>query len=103
MKELRKSGIRFTDPRLSTMMRKFDLINPNPPTTTECDLNLDVRRLQIMCAQSSNILNKAFQQKMIIPKFSEFCDDISSIYEKVRKLRGYINSPSAKLRMNWIC
>ena len=81
--ELEKSGIRYTDARLSNMMEQLDLVNINPPTTPQSDMKLDLQRFQSICNESSSILDRVFQQTLIIPKFIEFCEDISDIYEKV--------------------
>ena len=81
--ELEKSGIRYTDARLSNMMEQLDLVNINPPTTPQSDMKLDLQRFQSICSENFFILDRVFQQTLIIPKFIEFCEDISDIYEKV--------------------
>ena len=65
------------------MMKQLDHVNINPPTTPQSDLVISLRLFQSVCNESSSILNRLFQQKLIIPKFIEFCEDISDIYEKV--------------------
>ena len=65
------------------MMSALNNLNPNPPTTHTSSLALDLPTFQNIVTENSLIINKAFQNQLIIPKFCDFCDDISNIYEKV--------------------
>ena len=51
-----------------------------PPQHANAEPVMDRIFLRI---RTVRIINKAFQSQLIIPKFEEFCDDISDIYEKV--------------------
>ena len=46
-------------------------------------MKLDLNTFQTIVTENSGIINKAFQNQLIIPRFEEFCDDIVEIYEKV--------------------
>ena len=61
----------------------LDNMNPYPPTTPDTNLLLDFGAFQNILTENTVIINKAFQNQLIIPKFQEFCDSISDIYEKV--------------------
>ena len=65
------------------MLRALNRLNPHPPTTHTSSMKLDLNTFQTIVTENSAIINKAFQNQLIIPKFEEFCDDISDIYEKV--------------------
>ena len=65
------------------MMEQLDLVNTNPPTTPQSNLVISLDLFQSICNESSSILNRLFQQKLIIPKFIEFREDLFDIYEKV--------------------
>ena len=64
-------------------MEKLNIANPNAPTTIESDIVINVGLFKSICYESSSILNKVFKEKLVLPKFIEFCDDITDIYEKV--------------------
>ena len=65
------------------MLNMLDKMNSHPPTTHTSSMALDITTFQNIVNENSLIINKAFQSQLIIPKFEEFCDDISDIYEKV--------------------
>ena len=65
------------------MMEKLNVVNPTPPTTPQTQLVLNNRMLRSICYEGASILKKAFQHKLIIPKFTEFCENIDDIYEMV--------------------
>ena len=65
------------------MLNMLNKMNSHPPTTHTSSLTLDITTFQNIVNENSLIINKAFQSQLIIPKFEEFCDDISDIYEKV--------------------
>ena len=65
------------------MLNMLDKMNTHPPTTHTSSMTLDITTFQNIVNENSLIINKAFQSQLIIPKFEEFCDDISDIYEKV--------------------
>ena len=46
-------------------------------------MKLDLNTFQTIVNENHAIINKAFQNQLIIPKFEEFCDDITDIYDKV--------------------
>ena len=65
------------------MLGMLDKMNTHPPTTHTSSMALDLATFQNIVTENSVIINKAFQNQFIIPKFQDFCDDISKIYEKV--------------------
>ena len=52
-------------------------------------MKLDLNTFQTIVNENTAIINKAFQNQLIIPKFEEFCDDITDIYDKVSCVSFY--------------
>ena len=71
------------------MLRTFNKLNPHPPTTHTSSMKLDLNTFQTIVNENHAIINKAFQNQLIIPKFEEFCDDITDIYDKVIHISRY--------------
>lgn len=73
-------GILHTDPRIKNML---DVLLKLSPTSTLDDLVLDPQTFRTVVNENIILVNKAFQNRMIIPAFEAFCDSITDIYSKV--------------------
>jgi hypothetical protein len=83
VQELHKTGIRScSDPRLKQMMHMLNTLKPHKLPSVE-DLKLDVCVFKSVVSENVVLITKALQNKMIIPAFDAFCDNITRIYEKV--------------------
>ena len=65
------------------MVKMLNNMNPTSQSSIT-NLKLDLAACQNILTENTVIINKAFQNQLIIPKFQDFCDSISKIYEKVR-------------------
>ena len=54
-----------------------------PYQTTVKDLKLDIGVFRNVLVENNVLINKTIQNQLVIPKFQDFCDNISDIYEKV--------------------
>eukprot|EP00095_Tigriopus_kingsejongensis_P011529 maker-scaffold33_size549341-snap-gene-1.27 protein:Tk11529 transcript:maker-scaffold33_size549341-snap-gene-1.27-mRNA-1 annotation:"glutaminase kidney mitochondrial-like" len=82
LEEIQKCGIKKTDPRLDNMMHMLDRMKPHTLGSVE-DLKLDAQTFTTVMRENVVLVNKAIHNHMIIPAFDVFCDNITSIYEKV--------------------
>ena len=67
------------------MMRKLDNLKPHTLPSVE-DLKLDAGTFKAVLSENVVLITKALQNQMIIPAFEAFCDNITEIYEQVRKV-----------------
>ena len=81
-KELQRTGIRCTDPRMTNMMKMLYNMKPHNLITVS-QLKLDTGAFRMVLTKNTWLINKSFQNQFIIPKFQEFCSEISQIYEMV--------------------
>ena len=86
IQEIQKTGIRTTDPRLENMMRMLENLKPYALPSIE-DLKLDVQTFKSVLCENVVLVTKALQNQMIIPAFEAFTDNITSIYEQVKRAR----------------
>jgi hypothetical protein len=78
--ELSRIGIRPTDPRLKNMVSMLKNFSTLPSFE---NLRLDPHTFKAVLSENIVFITKAFQNKMIIPAFETFCDNIKEIYDKV--------------------
>jgi len=80
IKDLGKVGIRSTDPRLKNMVDMLKNLSTLPSFE---NLRLDQNTFKTVLSESIVFITRAFQNRMIIPAFETFCDNIRVLYEKV--------------------
>ncbi len=80
--ELQRFGIYPTDPRLENMMNKLNNWSPSSAYAVE-NLNLEPGLFKTVLSENIVLVNKALQNSFIIPGFEAFCENLTSIYEKV--------------------
>ena len=78
------TGIRSTDPRLTTMMKMLNSMKPHGLVNVS-NMKLAPGAFRTVLTKNTWLINKSFQNQFIIPKFQEFCSDILKIYEMVSK------------------
>ena len=61
------------------------LYNMNPHGLTNVSsMTLDTGAFRTILTKNTWLINKSFQNQFIIPKFHDFCSDITHMYEMVR-------------------
>ena len=83
IQELQRTGIRCTDPRLTSMMKMLYNMNPHGLTNVS-SMTLDTGAFRTILTKNTWLINKSFQNQFIIPKFHDFCSDITHMFEMVR-------------------
>ena len=78
--ELAKIGVRPTDPRLKNMVGMLKNLSTLPNFE---NLRLDHQTFKTVLSENIVFITKAFQNRMIIPAFEPFCDNIKVIFDKV--------------------
>ena len=79
--ELEKLGIRAQDPRLLGMYNMFN----NLSTTSNFEnLKLDPTTFKHVLSENIVFVTKAFQNRLVIPAFGAFCENITDIYHKLK-------------------
>ena len=73
------------------MMKMLDNMKPHSLTNVSV-MTLDTGAFRTILTKNTWLINKSFQNQFIIPKFQDFCSDISQIYEMV----GYIKMCSPR-------
>ena len=85
--ELQRRGIQPTDKRLTTTIRLLNKMRPHGLTLDR--LNLDPCIFHDIVSDNNTILiNKAFQDQLIIPNFQEFCSNIEDIFHKCKQIKN---------------
>lgn len=84
MKEINRTGIRKTDPRMAQMMKSLDKLKPPSLPSVE-ELKLDLQAFKYVVSENVVLITKALQNQMIIPAFDAFCDNITKIYHNVSR------------------
>jgi len=79
--ELGKLGIRQTDPRLSNMYKMLQKLS----TTSDVSiLKLDPHTFKAVLSENIVFITKAFQNRLVIPAFETFNENITEIYHKLK-------------------
>ena len=65
------------------MMKMLYNMNPHGLTNVS-SMTLDTGAFRTILTKNTWLINKSFQNQFIIPKFHDFCSDISHMYEMVR-------------------
>ena len=79
-KEINRTGIRKTDPRLSAMIKCLQYLKPESARSIE-DMSLDAQTFKSVISENIVLINKASQNQMIIPAFEAFCENITEMFE----------------------
>jgi len=79
--ELQKLGIRPEDPRLKGM---YDVLKKLSTTPTFDNLKLDPNTFKHVLAENIVFVTKAFKNRLVIPAFDAFCENITRIYNDLR-------------------
>ncbi len=72
-------GIMSDDPRLSGMNKMLTSFS----STGSLDLKLDPATFKTVLAENIVFITKCFQNRLVIPAFEAFCENIAEIYEKL--------------------
>ena len=72
------------------MMKMLNNMRPASQSSVK-NMRLDMGAFRNVLTENTVIFNKAFQNQLIIPNFQDFSDNISEIYEKVRRIIKYYN------------
>ncbi|KAK6167742.1 hypothetical protein SNE40_021703 [Patella caerulea] len=94
--ELRKSGLRETDPRLKETMERFSKFQARVGEMEGVhSIHLDRPTFKDCIGENIFLIAKAFHQNFIIPEFTTFCENIEDLYWKVKsktdgKVASYI-------------
>jgi len=83
--EVRRTGIRVSDPRLKNMIRLLNNLKAPGLNSIE-DLKLDANSFKSVLNENMVLITKALSNQMIIPAFDAFCENIAAIYEKCKEL-----------------
>ena len=81
MQELGKLGIRQTDPRLSNMYKMLQKLST---TSDVSNLKLDPHTFKAVLSENIVFITKAFQNRLVIPAFETFNENITEIYHKLK-------------------
>ena len=81
MQELGKLGIRQTDPRLSNMYKMLQKLST---TSDVSNLKLDPHTFKTVLSENIVFITKAFQNRLVIPAFETFNENITEIYHKLK-------------------
>jgi len=79
--ELQKLGIRPDDPRLKGMYGMLKNLSTSPNFE---NLKLDPNTFKHVLSENIVFVTKAFQNRLVIPAFEVFCDNLTQIYEKLK-------------------
>jgi len=85
LRELNKMGIMRTDPRMEPVMKTLEIIRKKSISTIISgidNLRLDFNQFKQVISGASVLICKAFKGQLVIPEFTNFCDDIDEIYNK---------------------
>uniref|UniRef100_A0A0K2U2A2 glutaminase n=1 Tax=Lepeophtheirus salmonis TaxID=72036 RepID=A0A0K2U2A2_LEPSM len=78
---LDKAGLRTSDPRLSGLMSRLNILKPQKYPYIK-SLKLDTNTFKHMVSESGVLFNKVFQNKLIISDFESFKEKIVKIYQE---------------------
>ena len=98
--ELQRTGIRCTDPRLTSMMKMLYNMNPHGLTNVS-SMTLDTGAFRTILTKNTWLINKSFQNQFIIPKFHDFCSDITHMYEMVRICIRYFEMKNKTIQLSF--
>merc|ERR1712141_209430 len=79
--ELQKLGIRPDDPRLKGMYGMLKNLSTSPNFE---NLKLDPTTFKHVLSENIVFVTKAFQNRLVIPAFGAFCENITDIYHKLK-------------------
>ena len=74
-------GIQQDDPRLRNMYTVLSNLSTTPNFE---NLKLDPNTFKHVLSENIVFVTKAFQNRLVIPAFEAFCDNITNIYEKLK-------------------
>ncbi len=68
LEEIRRTGLRVSDPRLRNMLRMLNNLKPHGLSSVE-DLKLDAHTFKAVLNENMVLITKAMQNQLIIPGF----------------------------------
>ncbi|CAG2055143.1 unnamed protein product [Timema podura] len=97
---LEDSGLRKTDPRLEQVMKLLDDFSRAPQrenggATSQLSVRLNPEVFKEIISPNVRLISQAFTNQLIVPDFTEFCDQINMFYDKCKtnqdgKVASYI-------------
>nr|CAD7413903.1 unnamed protein product [Timema poppensis] len=97
---LEGSGLRKTDPRLEQVMKLLDDFSREPQRendgpTSPLSVRLNPEVFKEIISPNVRLISQAFTNQLIVPDFTEFCDQIKMFYDKCKtnqdgKVASYI-------------
>nr|CAD7592237.1 unnamed protein product [Timema genevievae] len=95
---LEDSGLRKTDPRLAQVMKLLDDFSRAPQrenggATSQLSVRLNPEVFKEIISPNVRLISQAFTNQLIVPDFTEFCDQIKMFYDKCKTNQdGKVNS-----------
>jgi len=86
LREIRNSGLRRNDPRLTESMQKIETLMTDVPETG--DICLSLADLKNIIKDNIVLMRKALFGDFVIPEFLEFCTTVDEIYWACRANTG---------------
>jgi len=79
--ELQRLGIRQDDPRLKNLHNLLTRMSSAP---TLDNLKLDANTFKHVLSENIVFITKAFKNRLVIPAFDAFCENLTAIFEKLK-------------------
>ena len=76
--------MRIDDKRLKSVQSTLEMLRPYTLPSID-GLRLDFQTFKTVVGENMVLLTKSFQNRMVIPAFEAFCDNITDIYKKCKK------------------